>query len=68
MPKNSLLAVCHYRLNTTRDSAEMKAELRQEEDEDYPVLPGIVQDIVDVLSVFRHGCQMAKVRFFDCMC
>ena len=46
--------VClHERSNANRNSAEMKAELRQEEDEDYPVLPGIVQDIVDVLSVFR---------------
>ena len=48
------MAEFRYRLNTNRNSAEMKAELRQaEEEDDYPPLPGIVQDIVDVLSVFR---------------
>ena len=37
--------------NNNNNNADLKAELRQAEED--PLLPGIIQDIVDVLSVFR---------------
>ena len=36
------------------NNAELKAELRQAEEEQEPLLAGIIQDIVDELSLFRN--------------